>query len=321
MSNYTGSPCPVCSKPFSEQDDIVVCPQCGTPYHRACYAQQGSCIFTDKHESGHTWQPESQAAEKHCPRCGAKNSSESLFCSNCGQSLEYNSHAHGQAPADSEQAHQRPPATPFPFDPMGGVNPNDHIEGIPASELAKFVQTNTPYYMGRFFNLSSFGRNRFHFAAFLFGGGWFLDRKQYLPGILLTVFQLAASVAASLLQMYYTIPIMDELLPNITPATRYYWGFLQAWDALIAKSPGTLILVMLPTVLFLLQFAQRIFCGVCANRLYLRHCVKKIGQTKAQATNPTEYDTLLSQQGGVNTPLAFSLMICYVIINFIPSIF
>ena len=70
-----------------------------------------------------------------------------------------------------------PTGMPYPFDPMGGVNPKDHIEGIEAGDVAKFVQANTPYYMGRFLNLSAFKRGRFHFAAFLFGGGWFLYRK------------------------------------------------------------------------------------------------------------------------------------------------
>ena len=36
MSNYTGCKCPVCQQPFTETDDIVVCPECGAPYHRAC---------------------------------------------------------------------------------------------------------------------------------------------------------------------------------------------------------------------------------------------------------------------------------------------
>ena len=34
---YTGETCPVCNKVFQEDDDIVVCPDCGTPHHRKCY--------------------------------------------------------------------------------------------------------------------------------------------------------------------------------------------------------------------------------------------------------------------------------------------
>ena len=38
-----------------------------------------------------------EAGDKKCPRCGTVNSSDSLFCSKCGQSLSYDSQAHGQA--------------------------------------------------------------------------------------------------------------------------------------------------------------------------------------------------------------------------------
>lgn len=334
MSKYTGLECPVCKNTFKDDDDIVVCPECGAPYHRTCYQKEGHCIYEDKHGTDQAWQAEErahqEAGDKKCPRCGTVNPSDSLFCSKCGQSLSYDSQAHGQAPTDSEQSYTPPPGAgpnvgptgmPYPFDPMGGVNPKDHIEGIEAGDMAKFVQANTPYYMGRFLNLSAFKRGRFHFAAFLFGGGWFLYRKQYVLGIILTAFQIIASVAAGFLQTYYTIPLMNELLPNVNNVSKYYWGFIQSWDALAAKSPLTLFLVMLPTILILLQFVERILCGIFANKLYLKHCVKEINQIKVNTTTTQEYETQLKQRGGVSTTLAFSLMICYVIINFIPMFF
>ena len=55
--DYKGIKCPVCEKPFTENDDIVVCPTCGAPYHRACYMEKGACIFTDLHEAGKDWAP------------------------------------------------------------------------------------------------------------------------------------------------------------------------------------------------------------------------------------------------------------------------
>ena len=44
MNDYVGCVCSVCNKPFAAGDDIVVCPECGTPYHRACYQAAGGCI-------------------------------------------------------------------------------------------------------------------------------------------------------------------------------------------------------------------------------------------------------------------------------------
>ena len=46
---YKNYKCPVCSNQFNEEDDIVVCPECGTPHHRECYIQNGKCANADKH--------------------------------------------------------------------------------------------------------------------------------------------------------------------------------------------------------------------------------------------------------------------------------
>lgn len=73
MSRFTHKLCPVCRAPFGENDDIVVCPECGTPHHRACWAKSGSCGVGQYHAEGFVWegrlpgeevQPEN-AAENH----------------------------------------------------------------------------------------------------------------------------------------------------------------------------------------------------------------------------------------------------------------
>ena len=44
--------CPVCDKFFTDNDDIVICPDCGTPHHRECYNSLGHCANSDKHSEG-----------------------------------------------------------------------------------------------------------------------------------------------------------------------------------------------------------------------------------------------------------------------------
>ena len=63
---YKGKPCPVCMRTFRDEDDVVVCPKCGAPYHRECYQEKGKCIFIDLHNSGKSWkeQQEAQQAQK-----------------------------------------------------------------------------------------------------------------------------------------------------------------------------------------------------------------------------------------------------------------
>ena len=91
MADYTGVPCPVCGKRFVNTDDIVVCPRCGAPYHRACFEETGDCVFQDLHSSGESWKrpaaPEAppkredeEADSLRCPFCGKMNHHNALFC-------------------------------------------------------------------------------------------------------------------------------------------------------------------------------------------------------------------------------------------------
>ena len=55
MPKYYGCPCEGCGKPLTLQDDIVVCPDCGAPYHRDCYEKLGRCIHSPAHAAGYEW--------------------------------------------------------------------------------------------------------------------------------------------------------------------------------------------------------------------------------------------------------------------------
>ena len=69
MYQFTGCPCSVCGKALTDTDDIVVCPDCGAPYHRACYEKQGGCVYADKHGTGFEWTPPASAQpERRCPQ-------------------------------------------------------------------------------------------------------------------------------------------------------------------------------------------------------------------------------------------------------------
>ena len=104
---YTGENCPYCGTEFTEQDDVVVCPDCGTPHHRVCWFAHGECAATEKHAEGYVWkksaepQPEAEEpkTEKNtharsesnldivCPDCGATCPNGTLRCPECGAML------------------------------------------------------------------------------------------------------------------------------------------------------------------------------------------------------------------------------------------
>ncbi len=57
MMDYKGCKCASCHKVLKEGDDIVICPECGAPYHRECYAAEGRCVFSAKHGKGFEYVP------------------------------------------------------------------------------------------------------------------------------------------------------------------------------------------------------------------------------------------------------------------------
>lgn len=89
--NYIGNTCDGCFKAFGSDDDIVVCPECGTPQHRECYEKNNCCVNSDKHEQGFVWRPTVENREApavtveniSCPNCGALNPKGSTACRNC----------------------------------------------------------------------------------------------------------------------------------------------------------------------------------------------------------------------------------------------
>lgn len=76
MNRYEGSVCSACEKVFTAEDDVVVCPVCGTPHHRECWNSTGSCTNAGKHAEGYSWQPENNQAENFDDLPKADNSDE-----------------------------------------------------------------------------------------------------------------------------------------------------------------------------------------------------------------------------------------------------
>ncbi|MCL1831829.1 MAG: hypothetical protein FWG45_02825 [Oscillospiraceae bacterium] len=65
MSKFAGVKCAACVEVFKDGDDVVVCPDCGTPHHRDCYAQNGGCVHIENHERMEVLERAVLALKKH----------------------------------------------------------------------------------------------------------------------------------------------------------------------------------------------------------------------------------------------------------------
>ncbi len=333
MIDYTGLHCPACQQPFRETDDIVVCPECGAPHHRECFAKTGRCAMADKHGTPDDWShqehPRQVSLTKECPRCHAMNEEEALFCKECGQSLHYYSKTADGNPASS--AHHTPPSgqSPFPgqtppagssntsvpFDPLGGVSPNEQFDGVSAANLAKAVQTNIRYYLLVFARIKTSGRSRFNFAAFFFGGAWYLFRKQYLLGTIFLLINLALTTGTVLMQTLYVLPLLHSLDPNIATNFSFY-NINQLVPKIMELGGIQTFLCILPLIFYAARFALRMIMGAKANRLYLHRCVRVV-KDAVDYTGFASPEEKIQKKGGVNTLLITILMTVYIVVYFL----
>ena len=326
--------CPVCSMKFQKDDDIVVCPKCGAPYHRECYDKNGRCIFPDLHKSKQSWhevydKSEELPPEKKednsflvCRHCGEKNSSHSLICHKCGALLDPNDDENDDEMPDKLPSFIENNGNPFLFliDPMGGVDKNKDFDGVTGAELAKFVRANTPYYMPIFKKLKDKNTGKFNFAAFFLTGGWYLYRKQYAMGIIISVLYFALSISRYIVTMWFAADLWKAAYSAVSAAgiSSPDYNDVVSW-ALAHNSSSELLLMILPSVISTLTFILQLVCGFVANRSYYHHCIRKISDIK-KSHGGENITQLISEKGGVNTPLAWSMTICYLILIFFFSL-
>ena len=332
--DYIGYKCPVCDKYFHVGDDVVVCPECGTPHHRECYHSIGRCANEDKHKDGYDYQQDvmndstdNNADTIECKKCGFKNDSDAFFCNKCGNALfEVKNEPQNQNPQNQQNPQGQPfPSSPFGsnpnvimFDPLAGVNPNtDMGDSVTAGEVAKFVKQNTPYFILVFNNIKKFARSRFNFSAMIFGGGYLLYRKMYKLGTIITAIQTALTILYLYLNYYIsTSNVYDKLFEASTTVD------LNAFMHHLAELPDKeFYFYFLAGMISVITLAFDIVIGACANRMYYKHCLKEINKVKTETQEPAKVGETLVKRGGVNTPLALSLWFTYIVISYLPQFF
>ncbi len=304
MNKYSNATCPACGKPFSENEDIVVCPDCGAPHHRECYQRLGHCALIENHKLGKNWDPpaepktESGNSSVKCPRCNAENPEDGIFCSSCGARLTGPTQT---SAGNIPPFQQRPPfgsgmpAYGIPYgDFYGGVNPDEEMDGIKVRDLSQFIGSNSAYFLSNFSRIKRSGRPiSFNFSALFFGWKYFLYRKMY--GLSLLIF-----IANTLLSIPSAICLYEDLAVSSGLMAGYSTGFE---SMLLAAQICSIVSTVLSMALCL-------FC----NWLYYRHCIRKIQEVQNKVfVSPQEYSAALAKKGRTNLFAIGFLMMVYVI--------
>lgn len=292
MSNYTGVRCPACNKKFAASDDVVVCPICGAPHHRACYAARGECVFAADHISGKEWsnpdavippepprqsEPgEPDAGLRQCGRCASANPADAIFCQVCGSNLN----AREQEP----QSYQ----IPVP-DPYGGIKRDETIAEIPVADLASYVGPNAGYYLPRFYAFDKAGSHIIpNLSAFFFTHFYCFYRKMYAVGAVLLGFYLLRTVPLFLLANEIGLEAMLDVVYGISG---------QSYGAQAG------FFLKLFNVFSVLHTVLRFGLLLLGNHLYYSHSVSKVrslSQSEVASEGLQSHQQVLSSAGGVD---------------------
>ena len=341
--DYIGLQCGICGEDFKDGDDVVVCPDCGTPMHRACYKELGDCPNADKHKDGFVFEGfgkitdaakgktaenekvvltkiknpaaaktvQDAQSEGTCPICGNKNRSGANFCDKCGARLTDN-----LLPA-SGQASPEDYSDPEFFASYALGRDSDvpasaeYGDDVTAGDLACYVAVNTPYYLGAFRRIKD-GSGKFNFSAAVFSGVWFLYRKLYKLGMLL----LSIEALLYALKVYFThnvsLDVMNKLLASIGLSVSSVTSltmeqYMQLSQEMQKLPAGEQFAMMMPTIILILQIGVMVFSGAVANKLYYRKCISTIKELKTEASDRALSRSETSQElylsGGVNALL------------------
>ncbi len=292
MPNFVGQPCTSCRSILTEQDNIVVCPECGSPYHKECYKNEGRCVNTALHESGRSWQPEVvlSAGEESssddliiehttvaCKNCGTENDSENAFCKQCGApiNMEKAAGAIYQRMKQDDEADSRGFGG-MPFIDIRPINKETDVDGNTVGEYTKYVGKSFYYYIPKFLRFSKNNNISMNFSAMFFPEFYFFYRKMIPEGIVMLIAKILLSIPSAI---YLVYTYSGNMAPSILEQ-QWYVGF--------------------NNVTYFLSYAVSFACGLFANRLYYRKAKNDLDKIKSTIMEEGSRSSAIASAGGTS---------------------
>lgn len=291
---YIGETCAVCGLAFTESDDVVVCPECGSPHHRGCYNINNRCAKAELHAEGYKWQRNTvnnkiSDADVNvyisCPRCGAQNSPENASCRNCGAALSEEERTSG--------GENQTTGNPF-LDQLMKLDPNENIGGICLKEAVGFVRSNLLYYIPLFRQMFAMGRKiSFNIICFIFPPIYFANRRMWSWAILTAVISVLLSM-----------PLMISYFVSAGLENGGISLFSQSVNDAVLANKNTLSTIV--DICNIADLGMRIIMCLFGNYIYYKYMIKSVKRIKAVAGDDTP--AYLVRAGGVR-PLNSLLII------------
>lgn len=269
MQDLKNAVCPYCGKNFTENDDIVVCPECGTPHHRECYKEHGKCANEEKHgnfewgeEKPHKEEAYAATGTLQCGNCGAMNPENGKYCLNCGAPLGAAGEPSGEQKANPFEEFKREREKVFE-NALGGTD----FDGVSVREASAFVGGSSEYFLPRFGAFMKGRRNDVNFSAFILSFIYLFYRKMYALGAAVFGATLVLSIPGLLLDF---AAVQEEYVKA---------GFL---SQVIWEVPHQDTLTVYAFAASMIIWAMRLMLMLFFNRAYLNKMITSVKSVKAE---------------------------------------
>ncbi len=297
-STFTDEKCQACGEKFSEDSDIVVCPDCGAPYHRECYTNGGGCVYAEQHSPEFEWKSEKEKLKEHYinlenskveaeqaqkKELGAEEPDEEEKDVEYYRTKAFGATSYEEFNVAIEEVLRRQEAAFGEYD------------GVTGEEMCAYLGKNSLMYFDKFIQFAQ--RRRFimfNFAAFLFAPVCCFFHRMNLPGVIITA------------------------ILNITFLLRSAYRSLSAvYPSIFPESAARVVTALLTAAII----GVMIFCLMFFNYRYFKNSLKRIRAVKAECAALPREELLerLHEAGrpslfnAIVFPLCVSLMITFVL--------
>ena len=275
--NFIGERCVCCGEIFTDGDDVVVCPECGSPHHRECYKKENRCANIALHGTGEKWkrvvvEEKTETEEKiECPVCKFPNNpTDAEKCIVCGAELN-SDESHENGVPDNEDIH---------LNHNTGFNPDEDMGGATLREISMFVGTNTFYYIPVFKRMKDIGSKiSFNFSCFIFPSFYFANRKMWLWAIIYTFISVLLNLPASVMIMAESGVFTENMLNFIYENQ----GLIESLESICGWG----------------SWLIRLMLCLFANWIYFRFALKNLKRIKMHSRNESLNLNIVTAVGGV----------------------
>lgn len=290
--DYKNEICNGCNQPIKEDDDIVVCPVCGTPQHRSCWIANGECVNSSLHADGFVWQKSQPAETQEQPKA---------------EKTEPNTvPVMGKMPAFDQLAQEAQNLEAiFLKDQL--AHKDEEFDGINVTDAGYYLQSGAHRYIRRFRKGRKLGWN---WGAFIFAPAWFFYRRLYKFGAIF----LALVVSLNLFSYSFLEKIDIQMQEVYTVMEKYIaeeddtaaaseklmenQEFMTAYTAM-AKNMGIYLLItaVIPNAV----------AALIADSLVKKKMKEDIEAAKEASDETQMQRSLIISKGGV-APLVFAIV-------------